>query len=76
LKEVFKQGRILEAGADAEAAEGAASWLTPHGLLSLLFYRTQDHKPRDDSTHSGLGPPPSITNYKKMPYRITYSLIF
>jgi hypothetical protein len=34
------QGRNLEAGADAEAMEGAAYWLAPHGLLSLLSYRT------------------------------------
>jgi hypothetical protein len=24
----------------------AAYWLAPHGLLSLLSYRTQDHQPR------------------------------
>jgi hypothetical protein len=30
----------LEAGDDAEAMEGAAYWLAPHGLLSLLSYRT------------------------------------
>ena len=33
-------------GADAEAVEGAAYWLAPHGLLSLLSCRTQDHQPR------------------------------
>jgi hypothetical protein len=33
----------LETGADAEAWKGTANWLTPHGLLSLLSYRTQDH---------------------------------
>jgi hypothetical protein len=32
-----------EAGADAEAIEGAAYWLASPGLLSLLSYRTQDH---------------------------------
>ena len=42
--------------------EGAAYWLAPHGLLSLLFYRTQDHQPRDGPTHNGLGPPPSIND--------------
>jgi hypothetical protein len=26
---------------------GAAYWLPPHALLSLLSYRTQDHQPRD-----------------------------
>jgi len=32
----LKQGRNLEAGADAEAMERAAYWLAPHGLFSLL----------------------------------------
>ncbi|XP_040593944.1 uncharacterized protein LOC101834311 isoform X8 [Mesocricetus auratus] len=32
-----KQGRNLEAGADAEAMEGAACWLAPHGLLSCFL---------------------------------------
>ena len=35
-----------------------ASWLAPHGLLSLLSY-TQDYYPRSGTTHSGLG---SITS--------------
>jgi hypothetical protein len=60
----LKQGRNLEAGADKEAmAEccilACSSWLT-----SLLFYRTQDHQPKDDTTHNGLGPPLSL---RKMP---------
>ena len=58
-------GRNLEAGADAEAMEGAAYWLAPHGLLSLLSYRTQVHQLRHDPTHNRLGPPPSITNLRK-----------
>jgi hypothetical protein len=33
----------------------AAYWLAPHGFLSLLSYRTQDHQPRDVTTHNGLG---------------------
>jgi len=32
------------------------------GLLNLLSYRTQDHQPRDGTTHNGLGPPTLITN--------------
>ena len=36
---------------------GTAHWLAPHGLLSLLSYRTQDHQARDGTTHNGLGPP-------------------
>lgn len=43
---------------------GAAYWLAPHGFLSLISYRTQDHHPRDDTIHKELGPSPSIT--KKM----------
>jgi hypothetical protein len=31
--------------ADAESMEGAADRLAPHGLLSLLSYRTQDQSP-------------------------------
>jgi hypothetical protein len=34
-----KQGRTLEAVADAEAWRGPAYWLVSHGLLSLLSYR-------------------------------------
>ena len=49
-------GRNLEAGADAEAMKGAAYWLAPCGLLSLLSYITQHYQPRDGTTHSGLGP--------------------
>ena len=29
----------------------AAYWLTPHGLLILRSYRTQDYQPRDGTTH-------------------------
>jgi hypothetical protein len=43
----------------------AAYWLAPHGLLSLLSYRTQVHQLRHDPTHNRLGPPPSITNLRK-----------
>jgi hypothetical protein len=28
-------------------------WLASPGLLSLLFYRTQDYQPRDRPTHKG-----------------------
>jgi hypothetical protein len=53
----LKQGSNLEAEAAAEAMEGYCLLLAPHGLLSLLSHRTQDHKPRDGSIHSALGPP-------------------
>ena len=52
------QGRFLEAGAEVEAMECAAYWLSPHGLLSLLSYKTQDHQSRDGPTHNALGSPP------------------
>jgi hypothetical protein len=55
----LKHKRNLEAGADAEAMEGAAYWLVPHDLLSLLSYRLQDHKTNDGTTHNDLGPPTS-----------------
>jgi hypothetical protein len=42
----LKQGRILEAGVDTEAMEGAAYCFAPHGLLSLISYRTQECKLR------------------------------
>ena len=42
--------------------EDAAYWLVLHGLLNLLSYRTQDHQPRDGTTHNGLDPPPLITH--------------
>jgi len=37
----LKRDWNLEAGVDAEALEGAVFWLVPHGLLSLLSYRTR-----------------------------------
>lgn len=48
---------------------GAAYWLAPPRLLSLLSYSTQDH-----TTHNGLGLPHQFL-IKKMPYRLAYSLI-
>lgn len=68
----LKQGRILEAGADAEILEAgadaemiedAAYWLTLPDWLNLHSYRTQDCQDCDLTTHNGLGPSPSITNY-------------
>jgi hypothetical protein len=40
------------AGADAEAMEECSLLACFPGLLSLLFYRTQDYQPRD-GTHKG-----------------------
>jgi hypothetical protein len=31
----------------------AAYWIASPGLLILLSYRTQDHQPRDGTTHNG-----------------------
>jgi hypothetical protein len=35
-------------------------WLASPGLLSLLSYRTQDHQPRDGTTHKGPSHPWSL----------------
>jgi len=43
---------------------GIAYWLAPHGLFSLLSYRTQDYLPRDGITHKGLGPPSLVANWE------------
>jgi hypothetical protein len=62
---------IIEGSQDrnSEQETGARrSWYKSHGgllltgLLSLLSYRTQDHQPRDDTTHNRLGSPPLIIN--------------
>jgi hypothetical protein len=61
----LKQGRNLEAGADAEAMEGCCFLACSLGLLLNLFSnRIQDHQPRDGPTHNGLSPFTSIN--KKM----------
>jgi hypothetical protein len=33
--------------------EGGTYWLALYGLLSSLFYITQDHVPRGNTVHSG-----------------------
>lgn len=48
-----KQGRNLEAGADAMRSAACSA---------CFLYRTQDHQPRDGTTHKWLDPPLSITN--------------
>jgi hypothetical protein len=72
LGQELKQGRNPEAGADAEAMEGAAYWLTQHNMLSLFSYRTQYHQPRDGATYNGLGPSHQSL-IKKMPRRAAYN---
>ena len=57
------QGRNLETGTDQQRPRrGAAHWLASPGLFNLFSYRTQDHQPRDGTTHNGLDSPPSITD--------------
>ena len=70
------QDRNLEAAADAEALQGCCLLLAHHGLLSLLSYRTHDHQPRDGTTQHRLGPPPSITNFKRCSTTGFYGGIF
>jgi hypothetical protein len=57
-----KQGRNLEAAADAEAIGGCCFLDPPQDLLNLLSYKMQDHQPRDSHSSNGLDPPTSITN--------------
>lgn len=45
----------------------------PHDLLSLHFYRTQYHQPKNVTTLYGLDSPQLVT--KKMPYRLADSQI-
>jgi hypothetical protein len=79
--QALKQGRNLEAAADAEAMEGRCLLACSQDLLSLLSDRTRDHQPRDGPAHSGLAPPtmgwtlPDPSPIKKMPYRLAYSPI-
>lgn len=40
---------------------GVAYWLALHGLLSVLFYRSQAQKTWDDTDHHELGPSISVT---------------
>ena len=53
-RQELKQGGNLETGAGVEAMNGSCFLACFHGLLSLLSYRTQDHQPRDSTTHNGL----------------------
>ena len=75
LGQEYTQGRNQKAGASAEVMEDAANGFAPRGFLSLLSYRNQDHQPQ-------VVPPtmawalPHQSLIKKMPYGITYSLVF
>jgi hypothetical protein len=48
LKQVRKQELMQRPWRDV------TYWLASPGLFSLLSYRTQDHQPRDGSTHNRL----------------------
>ena len=48
---------------------GAAYWLDPHDLLSLLSYRSQDHQLRDGTTFNRLGPQSINQQVRKCPSR-------
>lgn len=52
-----KQDRNLEARADTKARRHATYWLPPHGLFSLVSYRTQGQLAKGDPTHSDLSLP-------------------
>ena len=58
----LKQGRNLEPGADAAIMEGCCSLACSSWLVNLLSYRTQDHQPRDGTTHNRLISPQVNTN--------------
>jgi hypothetical protein len=46
----------------------SAYWLAPHGLLSLLSYRTHDYHFKGAPTKNGLCPPRSIINKENAPF--------
>lgn len=47
----------------AETIEkGTFYWVASSALLSLLYHVAETHLPRADTTHSGLGPPTSVSN--------------
>ena len=52
--------------------KSAVYWLVFPGLLSMLFYRIQDHHPKVGTTHNGLTFPDLIL-IKKMSYRLACS---
>ena len=62
LTEGSQDSNSKEAGAGVETMEDAEFWLTSPALLSLLSYRTQDHQPKDGTTHNGLGLPPLVSS--------------
>lgn len=49
-----------------ELWQSAAYWLAPSALLRWLSYASRHHLPRAGPAHSGLSPPTSLINWKKM----------
>lgn len=62
-----KQGQEPETKTKQRPLRKDVYWLVPHGLLSLLSCKTQDHQPRVGTTHSGAGHPPHQSSVKKTP---------
>jgi hypothetical protein len=58
-EETWSQGSCI-----AIPLRNAVYWSVPHGLLSMLLHRIQNHEPRDTHlpTHNVLGLPLSIIN--------------
>jgi hypothetical protein len=50
------RARALRQELIQRSRRGAAYWLAFPGLLGLLSNRTQDHQPRDGTTHNGPSP--------------------
>ena len=75
LRQELQPGRILEAGAEAEAMEECCLLLMPHYLLILLSNGIQNHQPRDGTTHNNMGLPTSITSQENALHRLAYRLI-
>jgi hypothetical protein len=56
----LKRGSRMDVGPDTVAMKGTAFWIVPHGFLSLLSSRTQDHQPKNSTTHRILARTSSI----------------
>jgi hypothetical protein len=62
----LKQGRNLEAGADAEAMEGYCLLACFWWFAQPASYSTHDYQPRNGTTYNGLSLPPSITSQENV----------
>jgi len=66
-RQELNQGRNLEAGAEVESIEDTAYSLAFYGFLNLLSHTVQNHLPRSDTAHSGLGPSISVVHQENVP---------